>query len=192
MQKITKNLFTTFYKALVIMLAAHIAFSNSAFASQAEAPHGGIAFTSITITEETILAEPIVDERVEKIEKYFARHNLPMQHHAEDFIKSADKWGLEHWNLVPAIAMIESTGGKFACQTAQNSFLGWGGCKINFDSPESAIDIVTMNLAGHNPNTQRYYAGKDLSGIINTYNPAYMRADYHPLVTGEMKKIANM
>jgi hypothetical protein len=72
---------------------------------------------------------------------------------------------------------------------ANNPF-GYGSCKIGFDSFDHAIDAVTKNLAGLNPKTERYYKGKTITQIINTYNPPSVREDYHYLVTWVMNKIA--
>ena len=69
------------------------------------------------------------------------------------------------------------------------SFLGWGSCKINFKSKEDAIALVSKNLGGNNPPTARYYKGKNVVAILNTYNPPQYRRDYVPLVTGVMKSI---
>mgnify|MGYP001224666952 FL=1 len=111
-------------------------------------------------------------------------------HEAEHFVVAAEKYDID-WRLVAAIGMIESTGGKFACQTADYSAFGWGSCKIDFDSYEESIDIISMNLGGHNPKTASFYKGKDLRGILESYNPPHIVPDYADKVMREMKKISS-
>jgi hypothetical protein len=129
-----------------------------------------------------------LEEKAKKIDQYFLDRGLPLAGYGKTFVEEAEKNDIP-WNLLPAIAMIESTGGKHACQKATHSFLGWGSCKINFKSKEDAIALVSKNLGGNNPPTARYYKGKNVVAILNTYNPPQYRRDYVPLVTGVMKSI---
>ena len=136
------------------------------------------------------LDESNIDERILKIESFYNRYDLPLADNAADFVASADEYGID-WRLVAAIGMIESTGGKFACETADYSAFGWGSCKINFDSYTESIDVVSMNLAGKNPNTAQYYADKDIRGILESYNPPHIVADYADKVMRQMEIIDN-
>ncbi len=131
-----------------------------------------------------------LEEKAKKIDQYFLDRGLPLAGYGKTFVEEAEKNDIP-WNMLAAIAMIESTGGKFACKKVTHSFLGWGSCKINFTSNEQAITLVSKNLGGNNPNTSRYYKGKNVVGILNTYNPPQYRHDYVPLVTGVMKSIEN-
>lgn len=130
-----------------------------------------------------------------KIDAFFtSRENSPLAGYGIDFVQAADKYGID-WTLLASISTIESNGGKQACRfkdgTLKYNAFGWGGCKIAFKSYHEAIDVISRNLAGLEPATQRHYAGKDVNKIINTYNPPSIRSDYHELVTYVMKKIAN-
>jgi len=92
-------------------------------------------------------------------------------------VEEAEKNGLD-WRLLPAISIIESTGGKFACKNVTHSFMGWGSCKIDFESDEQAIEIVAKNLGGKNPNTDQHYADKTTEEILRKYNsviPTYVK-----------------
>jgi len=195
-KKTTKEILTT-----GILILAAILVPGSAFAHHT----GAVAEVSEDSVKQTLLAKLIYgiispekglsgfhdyskDERVLKIKSYFDRYNLPAADHAEDFVFMADVYGVD-WRLVPAIAMIESTGFKHACSGATFSGLGWGSCKIDFNSYRHGISVVTYNLAGKNPNTEYYYAGKDLYGILDSYNPPTIRPDYKKIVTGVMKDI---
>ncbi len=64
-----------------------------------------------------------LDQRAKILSKYLASHNSPMQYHAQDFIDAADKYELD-WKMLPAIAGVESTFGKFI-PGGYNAY-GWG------------------------------------------------------------------
>ena len=194
---ITSTFLINVYKTLIIIYSVYISFSAPVFALDADAPLGGESFSQILFDDTSALARAalqdheILDlERTEKIRSYYARYNLPLQHEAEHFITAANKYDID-WRLVAAIGFIESTGGKFACETADYSAFGWGSCNIDFDSYADSIDIISMNLGGHNPNTARYYAGKDVKGILNMYNPNHIRANYDAMVMKQMDIISN-
>ena len=184
------------YKTLIIIYSAYISIAAPALALDADAPLGGQSFAQILFDDTAALAreasqqQAMLDaERVGKIRSYYARYDLPLQHEAENFVAAADKYDID-WRLVAAIGFIESTGGKFACSTADYSAFGWGSCKIDFDSYTDSIDVISMNLGGHNPNTAKYYAGKDVKGILNMYNPNTIRDNYDGMVMEQMEIIA--
>lgn len=198
-KKVTKNAFIKHaYKLSIIIYSLYITFSAQVFALEAEAPLGGQSFKQIMFDDTAALerkmredAEKQRQERIEKIESYYARYDLPLQHEAEHFVLSAEEYGID-WRLVAAIGFIESTGGKHACQTAEYSAFGWGSCKINFDSYAESIDVISWNLGGHNPNTDHwYYQGQDHKELLETYNPPNIRPDYAFLVMREMDIIAS-
>lgn len=64
-----------------------------------------------------------MDKRAEILHAYLAKYNSPMQYQAQDFIDAADANGLD-WKLLPAIAGVESTFGKFI-PGGYNAW-GWG------------------------------------------------------------------
>lgn len=64
-----------------------------------------------------------MDKRAEILQAYLARYNSPMQYQAQDFIDAADASDLD-WKLLPAIAGVESTFGKFI-PGGYNAW-GWG------------------------------------------------------------------
>ncbi len=179
------------YRFFILFYSFYMAFSSQAFALQAEAPIGAQSFKEVGFfAEHELLEESLLDDRVEKIEKYYNRYNLPLAKNAEDFVVSADEYDID-WRLVAAIGMIESTGGKHACSTATYSAFGWGSCKINFDSYTESIDVISRNLSGQNPKTARYYAGKDIRGILWSYNPDTIRKGYGDMVIKQMEIIDN-
>ena len=133
----------------------------------------------------------LVAERENKaaaIDSYFRVRGMPLRGLGEKFVAEAEKHGLD-WRLLPAIAVRESTGGKFACKRVLHNPFGWNSCKSGFDSFEHAIEIVAKNLAGENPRTRRAYAGKDTAGILKAYNPPHVVANYAAEVMRIMNRI---
>lgn len=62
-----------------------------------------------------------LDPEAQVLAAYLATHNSPLQYHAQDFIDASKEYGLD-WRLVPAIAGVESTFGKFT----PGGYNGWG------------------------------------------------------------------
>jgi hypothetical protein len=172
-----KNYLTNiFYKSAIVVYIIYFILSPQALAQKVQAPDQGAAETLAMVEPANFIGEEViglieslnvdslgvdlddesnVDERVLKIESYYARHNLPLGAYAQEFVDAADRYDID-WRLVAAIGFIESTGGKYSCTTADYSPFGWGSCKIDFDSYAHAIDVVSMNLGGHNPNTEYF------------------------------------
>lgn len=132
--------------------------------------------------------QKLQDEReakAAKIDAYYAKYDLPLAGHGMHMVLVAEKHDLD-WRLLPAIAMRESTGGKFACK---NNPFGFGSCKIGYESFDEAIDMVGSHIGGANPRTSKYYAGKDTLGILKTYNTVI--PTYSKEILSIMSKIEN-
>jgi hypothetical protein len=89
----------------------------------------------------------IEDNRVKSLELFFSKFNSPLKPHSDTFVEVADKYGLDY-RLLPAIACMESTCGKYLIPGTYNPF-GWGiyGTNyISFDNYEQAIDTVGKGL----------------------------------------------
>ena len=128
--------------------------------------------------------QKLQDERAlkaAKIDAYYAKYDLPLAGHGMTMVLAAEKNGL-HWSLLPAIAMRESTGGKFICRESFNAY-GWGSCKIHFDSFEEGTNTVAAHLGGNMERTARYYANKTLEQKLKAYNSVI------PPYTAEIKSI---
>src|SRR3989344_9592646 len=119
----------------------------------------------------------IAKEHAEKIDAYYAKRGMPLEGYGEKMVAEAEKNNLD-WRLVPAIAIKESTGGKFAC--GYNPF-GWGSCKIKFESWDTAIETIAHNLGGNNKNTSHYYEGTTTEEKLYHYNGSVI-----PSYTGEI------
>ncbi|MBU4480459.1 glucosaminidase domain-containing protein [Patescibacteria group bacterium] len=116
-------------------------------------------------------------ERADKIDAYFAKREMPLEGYGSKMVAEAEKNDID-WRLLPAIAIKESTGGKFAC--GYNPF-GWGSCRIKFKSWDHAIEMLAYNLGGNNPTTARYYEGATTEEKLHHYNGSVI-----PAYTGEV------
>ncbi len=132
----------------------------------------------VDIEKESVeISTQLNERRAEKIDAYFAQRNMPLEGYGAKMVVEAEKNNLD-WRLIPAIAIKESTGGKFACD--YNPF-GWASCKVEFNSWDHAIETVAMNLGGKNPNTAKYYKDKTLEEKLYHYNTSVI-----PTYTGEI------
>lgn len=171
---------------IVPMLASSISM-NTLTSSVAQAVQSQSSTPIVLSAEEqTLLVER--EEKAAKIDAYYGRYNLPLTGYGMTMVLAGEKYGIDPY-LIAGIAMRESTGGKFSCG---NNPFGWGSCKIKFESFDHAIDVVAMNLGGHNEKTARYYKGKSTKAILDTYNPPSVVATYSNEVMGIMKKIDAM
>ncbi len=132
--------------------------------------------------------DEVLKLQAEAIDAYYKKYDMPLEGMGMKMVIEAKKNNID-WRLVPAISVIESTGGKFACKKVTNSFLGWGSCKINFASAEKAIEIVSWNLGGGNPNTSRYYLNKSTPEKLKAYNPPSVVPNYTEKVMKVMNSI---
>ncbi len=126
--------------------------------------------------------------KADAIDSYFEARNMPLQGLGMKMVLEAEKNDID-WRLLPAIAVRESTGGKYDCNKVQNNAFGWGSCKIGFQSNEEAIETVARNLGGNNPNTARHYDNKTTGQILRAYNPPYVIPRYVQQVMSIMKDI---
>jgi len=113
------------------------------------------------------LSRPVIpDERVARIDRYFAERNMPLAGYGARFVEAADRCDMD-WRLLPAIAVRESSGGKQSCG---NNPFGWASCRADFESIEQAIEIVGANLCGFNSRTESYYKNKTTYERLWSYN----------------------
>ena len=127
-----------------------------------------------TLSPEAIALQAERESKAAKIDAYYAQYGLPLAGHGMQMVIAAEEHGLDY-RLLPALAMRESTGGKFACK---NNPFGFGSCKIGYTSFDEAIETVAGHIGGDNPKTAKYYDGKDTIGILKAYNsviPAYTK-----------------
>lgn len=131
------------------------------------------------------------EEKAAQIDAYFASGNMPLEGYGMKMVLEAEKNEVPDWRLIPAIAVRESTGGKYGCKKASYSVFGFGSCKISFKSYDHAIEVVAMNLGGKNPKTARFYGNKSVKDILETYNPPSVVPTYAKEVMAVMDKIGD-
>ncbi len=133
--------------------------------------------------------------RAELIDTYFESKKLPIAGFGKEFVEAADKYEID-WRLLPALAMRESTGGKFACGgklSAEWNPWGWNSCKgKGFESMEKSIDTLAQHLSGNHERTSRYYKDKDTKAILQTYNPPSVVPTYAKEVMHIMSDISQV
>lgn len=132
----------------------------------------------------------ILQAKADAIDAYFKARNMPLLGMGMKMVQEAEKNDLD-WRLLPAIAIRESTGGKFDCKRVANNAFGWGSCKIGFKSDEQAIETVAKNLGGNNPNTSHFYDNKTTKQILRVYNPPSVVPKYAEQVISIMNAIGD-
>ncbi len=170
MKHTTKNLIHSF---ILVPLVATTLSINTFTASVGDAVSKIIA-TDDAVSLQELTLQKDREAKAAKIDAYYAQYDLPLAGHGMAMVIAAEKNGLD-WRLLPAIAMRESTGGKFVCYKSFNPY-GWGSCKIHFDSFEEATNTVAAHLGGNMERTARYYANKTIEQKLKAYNsviPAY-------------------
>lgn len=81
-------------------------------------------------------------QKVRRIQNFYARWDAPLAAHADYMVQVAEQLGLDY-RLLPAISIVESSGGKY-CFRSYNPF-GWG--KKGFVDFDEAIYTVGFGLA---------------------------------------------
>jgi len=95
------------------------------------------------------------------------------------FLRAADTHGID-WRLLPAIAMVESSGGKYG---SPKNIFGWNSGRTRFRSLEAGIAYVAERFA-----RSPIYSGRTAMGILHRYNPA--KKTYPPKVTKFMMELS--
>lgn len=161
-------------------------------------PFGSIPNTGVNVINQPQVAfvspavkiDPTLKLEADAIDAYFAEHDMPLEGTGLKMAEVADTNDID-WRLLPAIAVRESTGGKFDCKKAANNPFGWGSCKISFKSLDVAIETIAKNLGGNNPSTAKHYDNKTTKQILNAYNPPSIVPRYTEQVMAIMKNIGN-
>lgn len=122
---------------------------------------------------------PQADDRLLRLNKFFADTNCPLREVSADFLDAADRYDLD-WRLLPSISIVESSGGKVF---KNNNVLGWDSCNRKFRSVRAGIHVVASRLA-----TSALYRDKNLDGVLATYNPD---PEYVARVKSVMRKIGS-
>lgn len=196
MKNITKVFNTTLHAFIAMpLLVTNLPIS---FAGQAPVLPSVAEVLQITLSEKDIVEESldaVSQMHAENIDAYFSKWDLPLAGYGEVFVEVAHKYDLDPY-LLPAIAMRETTGGKHLCKTKRdgkqnkNAF-GYGSCKIFFGTFEESIETVGKAISGNHEGIAYAYEGKDVRGILETYNPPSVVPTYAGEVMSIMKKMAS-
>ncbi len=119
-----------------------------------------------------------IDARETELRKFLHDRNCPVEESAGVFIAEADEHHLD-WRLLPSLAFIESTGGKFA---HYNNLFGWHNGMSRFVTRREAIHQVALAMA-EGP----AYKGKDLRGKLWSFNQS---EEYRRIVVQIMEQIS--
>lgn len=142
----------------------------------------GAMLTACTVG--VVHAEPAAsrcdaDNRCQALRNLFLRYQSPLSKLALVFVQAADAHKLD-WRLLPAIAMVETSGGKHG---APNNVFGWNSGRTRFKSIEAGILFVAGRFT-----RSPIYAGQTAMGIIQKYNPA--KKAYPPKVMRFMLELS--
>lgn len=131
-------------------------------------------------------------QRAAQVDNFFKSRNSPLVGYGMKIVQEIDKYPQLDWRLTVGIMTIETEAGKQVCKNPKGAYnlFGFGSCKIAFKSFDESIEVVTRHLAGEDPNTSKYYAGKTTEQILEAYNPSHIRPDYIKLVKYVMGKVS--
>ncbi|MBU0975829.1 MAG: hypothetical protein ABIE03_01615 [Patescibacteria group bacterium] len=90
-----------------------------------------------------------VDLRILTLEDFFAAYESPLVDYSDEFIEACERYDVDNWQLLPAIAMAETSGCKTGYSHEQRNCWGWGGSEPNrweFYTYEEAIDLITYRM----------------------------------------------
>ena len=104
----------------------------------------------------------LYNRKVRAVESFLRSYNAPLAKNAKDFVDAAEKYGIDY-RLLPAISIVESSGGKHLFKP-YNPF-GWG--KHGYPSFKVAIYDVARGMSVY----YYKYGLKDPRAIAYKYNP---------------------
>jgi hypothetical protein len=151
-------------------------------------PGGPLIQPHVVVAPQAQSIDSTLKLEADAIDNYFAKGDMPLEGMGMKMAVEAEKNDLD-WRLLPAIAMRESTGGKFDCNNNKHNFFGWGSCRIGFKSDDEAIEIVAKNLGGNNSATAIHYNNKTTLQILHAYNPPSIVPRYAEQVMAIMDAI---
>ncbi len=96
--------------------------------------------------QKNIIQVKQLDPKALVLKEYFAKYNSPLENYAQDFIDASEEYDMD-WKLVPSIAGVESTFGKFT-PGGKNAW-GWGvygSQALYFSSWRDGIFTVSQGL----------------------------------------------
>ncbi len=98
------------------------------------------------VVTSTIIAQE-TEPRILYLTQYLEKRGSPLANNAVDFVEAADTYGFD-WTLLPSIAGLESSYGRYVPKASKNPF-GWGhnnGRYMHFRTWGEAITTVARGL----------------------------------------------
>ena len=132
-------------KKLITIILFSLLFILSAISVKAE----NTADASAPLGHQSFIDNDVIAELHEKklkivIESVLRRYDSPLAVESEFFVKACIKYKIDCY-VLPSIAGLESTFGKFIWPNSNNPF-GWGRGYIMFDSWSDGFDAVAKGL----------------------------------------------
>lgn len=112
-----------------------------------------------------IAINEVADIRVAKIKAYLSQRAAPLADYAKEFVAAADTYGIDY-NIVAAISVIESEGGKHTFRP----YNAWGWGNMSFSSWEEGIWTVSKGIS-------IYYSKGSTTPRLISYNYCPPSAD---------------
>ncbi|MGH9647120.1 MAG: hypothetical protein ACRD4E_09920 [Bryobacteraceae bacterium] len=106
--------------------------------------------------------KPSPDLRFARLERFFQHYDCPAPRHVAEYIRAADRYGLDY-RVLPALSIRETQCGV---QEKQNNRWGYHPGRQSFPSIEAGIEFLAHQLVENPP-----YKGKTLREKLLTYNP---------------------
>lgn len=116
----------------------------------------------------------VTDARALTVEQFFSKYHSPLASYGDFFVKTAQKYSIP-WELLPAISMQESLGGKNVPDECYNPF-GWGinsSGTLCFDNWQQGIETVAKGIKEKYINIGLV----TLEQIMSKYNPISYNRD---------------
>lgn len=114
------------------------------------------------------------------IDRYFIAQDMPLVGQGMAFAVASNECGVDPF-LLPAIAVIESNGGRRMKLGTWNAW-GWGDGQIAFESFQDGILYISKRFC-----VSPYYKGKTTQQILEIYNPPHIHSTYANLVLRVME-----
>jgi hypothetical protein len=117
---------------------------------------------------------PIPDNRIKTLQSFFNRYSSPLSSNAIDFIEASDLYDIDY-RLLPAIAGVESTFGKFTPSCAFYNSFGWSSpnssCNFYpFQSYKESIYTVARGISRDRAYI-KWQTSKEISLLAKVYCP---------------------
>jgi hypothetical protein len=132
-----KNIIISIITAMVLLMPA------GAVNAQNVAGYSAQLITSNKVESDIKLKRDLHIKRL-AIKKIMEKYDSPMEEAVDSFITTCVKYSLDCY-LLPSIAILESTFGRFIWPDSYNPF-GWGGGYIMFDDWSEGIETVGKGL----------------------------------------------